>query len=73
MNILICGASGFVGKHIRDALQKAGHHVTGGIRQPQDAHDIAVDFCKDTTKDICSFRTCISCAGESRLPDQAGF
>jgi len=52
MNILICGASGFVGRHIRDSLQKAGHQVIGAVRQPRCAQDIAVDFCNDTNKKI---------------------
>jgi len=52
MNILICGASGFVGRHIRGALQKAGHLVIGAVRQPRHVHDISVDFCKDSSKDV---------------------
>jgi nucleoside-diphosphate-sugar epimerase len=35
MNVLLTGASGFIGSHLRDALQRAGHAVTGvGRRRP---------------------------------------
>lgn len=51
MKILICGATGFVGRHLTSALQAAGHTVVRGIRKPTQPDDIAIDFCKDTTKE----------------------
>ncbi|MEQ1544310.1 NAD(P)H-binding protein [Methyloglobulus sp.] len=51
MKILVCGASGFVGRHLTSALQAAGHSVIRGIRKPSQPNDIAVDYCKDTTKE----------------------
>ena len=51
MKILICGASGFVGRHLTTALQAAGHTVIRGIRKPRLPTDIAVDYCKDTNKE----------------------
>jgi uncharacterized protein YbjT (DUF2867 family) len=51
MKILICGATGFVGRHLTSALQAAGHTVIRGIRKPTRPDDIAVDFCKDTSKE----------------------
>jgi uncharacterized protein YbjT (DUF2867 family) len=51
MKILICGATGFVGRHLTSGLQAAGHTVIRGIRKPSQPDDIAVDFCKDTTKE----------------------
>ncbi len=50
MKILICGASGFVGRHLTTALQGAGHTVIRGIRKSRLPTDIAVDFTKDTSK-----------------------
>ncbi len=52
MKILICGASGFVGRHLTQALKEAGHTVLRGVRHPLDQGDIAVDYCKDTGKEI---------------------
>jgi uncharacterized protein YbjT (DUF2867 family) len=51
MKILICGTSGFVGRHLTAALQAAGHTVIRGIRKPSQPDDIAVDFCKETSKE----------------------
>lgn len=50
MKILICGASGFVGRHITGALREAGHIVTRAVRTPRDPGDIAVDFRNDTSR-----------------------
>ena len=51
MKILVCGASGFVGRHLTSALRAVGHTVVRGIRKPMQPDDIAIDFCKDTTKE----------------------
>ncbi|MBS1174505.1 MAG: hypothetical protein H6R05_636 [Burkholderiaceae bacterium] len=48
MNILLCGATGFIGRHLEQALIASGHHVVRAIRQPKRADDIAVDFVHDT-------------------------
>jgi uncharacterized protein YbjT (DUF2867 family) len=52
MNILICGATGFVGRHLTRALREAGHTVIRAVRRPAEPGDIAVDFCNDTNKEI---------------------
>lgn len=49
MNILICGASGFVGRHLQAALQSAGHTCIRGVRQPRTPADRAVDYLQDVT------------------------
>ena len=51
MRILVCGATGFVGRHLTSALQTAGHSVLRGIRKPSQSGDISIDFCKDITKE----------------------
>lgn len=52
MKILICGATGFVGRHLTETLQQAGHTVVRGVRKPSLPTDIAVDFSKDTDKAV---------------------
>jgi uncharacterized protein YbjT (DUF2867 family) len=52
MNILICGASGFVGRHLTRALRETGHLVIRAVRHPLAATDIAVDFRRDTDKAV---------------------
>ena len=48
MNILLCGASGFVGRHLEAALlSSAGHKVSRGVRQPRGTADIAIDYKND--------------------------
>ena len=51
MKILICGSTGFVGRHLATSLRAAGHTVIRGVRKSTQPDDIAVDFCKDTTKE----------------------
>jgi uncharacterized protein YbjT (DUF2867 family) len=51
MKTLVCGATGFVGRHLTSALRDAGHIVIRGVRRPAEPDDIAVDFSKDTGKD----------------------
>jgi uncharacterized protein YbjT (DUF2867 family) len=51
MKILVCGATGFVGRHLTNSLRAPGHTVIRGIRKPTQSDDIAVDFCKDTSKE----------------------
>jgi uncharacterized protein YbjT (DUF2867 family) len=52
MRILVCGATGFVGRNLTSALQSAGHVVVRGIRKPIQPDDIKVDFCKDTAREV---------------------
>lgn len=47
MNILLCGASGFVGRHLETALRNAGHKVRRGVRRPRATDDIAIDYRND--------------------------
>jgi len=52
MNILICGANGFVGRHLTRHLREAGHRVFRGVRRPKETGDIAMDYRADTAKEI---------------------
>lgn len=48
MNILLCGADGFLGRHLQAALAAAGHRVVRGVRRPRLPGDIAIDYGRDT-------------------------
>ncbi|MES2039289.1 MAG: SDR family oxidoreductase [Pseudomonadota bacterium] len=54
MKILICGAQGFLGRHISQVLQEAGHEVCHGVRKPKlperltDPEEIAINYTQDT-------------------------
>ncbi|MEN9868478.1 MAG: hypothetical protein RL748_4068, partial [Pseudomonadota bacterium] len=45
MNILICGASGFIGRHLATSFASAGHQVFAGIRSAAGL-DAAPDFVR---------------------------
>lgn len=47
MNILICGATGFVGRHLANTLASAGHTIFRGVRQPIRPNDIQMDYGSD--------------------------
>lgn len=47
MRILVCGANGFIGRHLCDAIERAGHDVVRGVRTPATSGDVAVDFARD--------------------------
>lgn len=51
MNILLCGASGFIGRHIHAALTAAGHTVVPARSHPEPG-SVAVNFNQDTTPAI---------------------
>ena len=48
MNILLCGATGFIGRHFERALIESGHRVLRATRKAKRADDVAVDFVHDT-------------------------
>lgn len=55
MKILLTGATGFVGRHVRDALLADGHELVCAARRKIDSTNprlryIAADFAKDTDK-----------------------
>ena len=52
MKILLCGATGFVGRHLTHTLRETGHTVIRAVRRPVEPDDIAVDFRNNTTKEI---------------------
>ena len=52
MNILLCGANGFIGRHLEQALIDAGHRVIRGVRTPLSCTDIAIDYVHDTSTEV---------------------
>ena len=48
MNILVCGANGFIGRHLCTALGDAGHRVVRGVRTARKVDEIAIDYAHDT-------------------------
>ncbi|MBP7446652.1 MAG: NAD-dependent epimerase/dehydratase family protein, partial [Zoogloea sp.] len=51
LKVLVCGASGFLGRAICTRLSRAGHQVIRGVRQARRPDDMAIDFRTDTTVD----------------------
>lgn len=49
MRILVCGASGFIGSSLTQALRRAGHEVIRGVRRPRGPEDLAIDYSADTS------------------------
>jgi uncharacterized protein YbjT (DUF2867 family) len=49
VNILVCGAHGFLGAAICERLVHAGHTVVKGVRQPRAAREVAIDYAHDLT------------------------
>jgi uncharacterized protein YbjT (DUF2867 family) len=56
MNILLCGASGFIGQAISQALRQAGHQVmsarSGNARAVKSSSDMVVDYAQDTHPEV---------------------
>ncbi|RQR36449.1 NAD-dependent epimerase/dehydratase family protein [Burkholderia sp. Bp9143] len=51
MNILVCGANGFIGRALGARLEAGGHRVLRGVRHAVGPHDVAIDFATDTDPD----------------------
>lgn len=47
MKILVCGAGGFIGRHLCNSLEAAGHRVLRGVRTIHRPDDIAIDCMQD--------------------------
>lgn len=47
LRILVCGASGFVGRNLLKTLAAAGHTCIKGVRRPAKADERAVDYTRD--------------------------
>lgn len=52
MKILICGASGFVGRNLTNHLRAAGFTVLRGVRHVRANDEIAMDFHRDTEPEV---------------------
>ncbi|MES2070249.1 MAG: SDR family oxidoreductase [Pseudomonadota bacterium] len=47
MRILVCGANGFIGRHLVQTLSAAGHQVTSGVRVINKSSEVAIDYMRD--------------------------
>lgn len=52
MNILLCGAEGFLGRAITRRLEDAGHRVMRGVHHPRQQSDIAIDYQRDIEPEV---------------------
>ncbi|MFZ6817330.1 SDR family oxidoreductase [Undibacterium sp. Ji22W] len=57
MKILLCGAHGFVGRHLSRTLEQAGHTVIHGVHQfstntTEQRRELLIDYAKDTYLEI---------------------
>ena len=55
MQILLTGSTGFIGQTLRQALERAGHQVHGGVsphRSPAAPGQVPMDFARDTTPEV---------------------
>ncbi|WMD23873.1 SDR family oxidoreductase [Achromobacter seleniivolatilans] len=48
MNILVCGANGFIGQAFCAALERDGHRVLKGVRVATRPNEVAIDYMADT-------------------------
>ena len=49
MKVLVCGARGFIGRHVTTALLAAGHQVLGTVSGRPGPGEMQVNFARDTT------------------------
>lgn len=47
MNLLLCGADGFIGRALQPMLEARGHRVIRAVRRPSRPGDIVVDYRRD--------------------------
>lgn len=51
MRILLCGATGFIGRHVGERLRQAGHEVVPAARHVPPG-GVAMDYMADTTAEV---------------------
>jgi uncharacterized protein YbjT (DUF2867 family) len=44
VRVLVIGAQGFIGRHVVQALEDAGHNVARGVRHPTSESEVCTDF-----------------------------
>lgn len=79
--VLLLGASGFIGRHLLHALERAGHRVTCGVRNPADVpghESIAIDYAHDHDPSVWiprlhGFDVVINAVGILRETEHASF
>ena len=78
MNILVCGANGFIGRHLCTALSTAGHSVVRGVRSATAPGDLAIDYGSGLRSEVllpllANIDTVINAVGILREEREAGF
>ena len=78
LRILICGASGFLGRHLEQRLCADGHTVVRGLRQPQRPGDLRFDFAEggqagEWARQLAGIDVVINCVGILVESDEATF
>lgn len=73
MKILICGAHGFVGRHIHEYLLEAGHEIIDGVHQFSDAaggknNQLLIDYSNDTSSSIWEKRFAALASAAPSIP-----
>lgn len=83
MRILLCGANGFIGRHLAVALEQAGHTLVLGVHQnrPSASTSVVVDYAQDTDvetwvkrlQELCLIDVVINAVGLFRESADARF
>ncbi|MBM3115381.1 SDR family oxidoreductase [Jeongeupia naejangsanensis] len=76
--ILLLGADGFLGRHLKTALLAAGHDVVDGVHRPTRSDQIAIDFGRDHSvadwrPRLAGIDSVINCVGLFRETPTASF
>ena len=71
MRVLITGSDGFIGRHLKSALERCGHHVTGTVffKRPH-ASEVYLDLCGDISNNGLSEKSFDALVHTAGIVDQ---